>query len=346
MKHWKLPLAAALAVMGLQACDINVREAPRTTVNAPQSSLPDDAVLRPGAESQAQAPAQAPATDPSTTAALPPGTQPQGPVDATPGAAPTPPDAATQSAQLPPGSDPQTAAMGAPPAAGGMGMPMAGVQDGVAAPTELQRFFEESAASANGQGKSSENKASSENDKSKAAGKDAKVSLNLPAVRNPGDPDGARLLAQRRLEVPVAGIEPASLNDQYELSRGSRMHEAIDIVAPAGTPVVAVDDGHIAKLFTSKAGGLTVYQFSPDQRLAYYYAHLQGYAKQVREGAPVRRGDLIGYVGTTGNADPRTPHLHFAVFKLGNPPRWWQGDAVNPYPALSRAEPADQVAMR
>lgn len=169
---------------------------------------------------------------------------------------------------------------------------------------------------------------------------------DLPAVRSPGDPAGAALLAQRSLEVPVVGIAPARLSDNYEQSRGKRTHEAIDILAPAGTPVVAVDDGRIVKLFTSKPGGLTIYQYDRDGRLAYYYAHLQRYAEGVREGMEVRRGTLIGYVGTTGNADPGTPHLHFAVFRLGTPPRWWQGDPVNPYPALSRAAPAEEVATR
>ncbi|MBL0393686.1 M23 family metallopeptidase [Ramlibacter monticola] len=168
---------------------------------------------------------------------------------------------------------------------------------------------------------------------------------DLPAVRDPGDAQGAQLLAQRPLEVPVAGILPATLRDNYEQSRGSRRHEAIDILAPTGTPVVAVDDGRVAKLFTSKPGGLTVYQFDPQGRLCYYYAHLARYAPGVREGMDVKRGDLIGYVGSTGNADPGTPHLHFAVFRLGSPPKWWQGEAINPYPALSRAAPT-QVAAR
>jgi murein DD-endopeptidase MepM/ murein hydrolase activator NlpD len=144
----------------------------------------------------------------------------------------------------------------------------------------------------------------------------------------------------------VVGIAPGALADNYEQSRGSRQHEAIDILAPTGTPVVAVDDGRIAKLFTSKPGGLTLYQFDPAGRLAYYYAHLQRYANGVREGMDVKRGDLIGYVGATGNADARAPHLHFAVFRLGSPPRWWEGEAVNPYPALRRAAPSAQVASR
>jgi peptidoglycan LD-endopeptidase LytH len=168
----------------------------------------------------------------------------------------------------------------------------------------------------------------------------------LPAVRDPGDAAGAQLLAQRPLLVPVAGIAPTRLADNFEQSRGQRKHEAIDILAPAGTPVVAVDDGRITKLFTSKPGGLTIYQYDPAGQLAYYYAHLQRYADGVREGQEVHRGDVIGYVGTTGNADPGTPHLHFAVFRLGTPPKWWQGEAVNPYPALSRAQPSQSVASR
>jgi murein DD-endopeptidase MepM/ murein hydrolase activator NlpD len=169
----------------------------------------------------------------------------------------------------------------------------------------------------------------------------------LPQVRNIGDAEGARLLAQRPLLVPVAGIPPNTLSDHYELARGGRVHEAIDIMAPEGTPVVAVDDGRIAKLFTSKGGGgLTVYHYDPSSQLAYYYAHLQRYAEGLREGMEVKRGDLIGYVGSTGNANAQAPHLHFAVFRLGTPPNWWQGEAVNPYPALSRAMPAPQVASR
>lgn len=165
----------------------------------------------------------------------------------------------------------------------------------------------------------------------------------LPSVRNIGDPEGAQLLAQRSLQVPVAGIAPSSLMDMYEQDRGSRKHEAIDILAPTGTPVVAVDDGKIVKLFNSKPGGLTVYHYDAEGKLAYYYAHLARYADGLREGMTVKRGEVIGYVGSTGNADPKTPHLHFAVFKLGKDPKWWQGDPVNPYPAFSRAAPAAVV---
>jgi murein DD-endopeptidase MepM/ murein hydrolase activator NlpD len=152
--------------------------------------------------------------------------------------------------------------------------------------------------------------------------------------------DGAALLAARPLIVPVAGIAPEALVDNYSQSRGSGKHEAIDILAPRGTPVYAVDDGKLVKLFRSVPGGLTIYHFDPSGNLAYYYAHLDSYAAGLKEGMQLRRGDLLGYVGTTGNSDPATPHLHFAVFRLGPEQQWWKGDPINPYPALRRAAPA------
>lgn len=137
------------------------------------------------------------------------------------------------------------------------------------------------------------------------------------------------------LVVPVAGVQPAQLVDTYTQARsGGRSHDAIDILAPRGTPVYAVEDGRIAKLFLSRPGGITLYQFDPSERLAYYYAHLDGYADGIVEGKQVKRGELIGYVGSTGNADPSAPHLHFAVFALGPEKKWWQGTAINPYPLL------------
>ncbi len=139
-------------------------------------------------------------------------------------------------------------------------------------------------------------------------------------------------LAARKLLLPVDGIRPSQLTDTYTQSRGSgRLHEAIDIMAPAGTPVRAVEDGRIVKLFTSEAGGLTLYQFDPSGRFGYYYAHLQGYAEGLQEGQQVRRGDVIGYVGSSGNANPAAPHLHFAAFKLGPERNWWRGAYLNPY---------------
>ena len=134
------------------------------------------------------------------------------------------------------------------------------------------------------------------------------------------------------LLIPVAGVEAKHLFDTFSQTRGSRPHEALDIPAPRGTPVFAVDDGKIVKLFNSRPGGLTVYQFDPAQDRAYYYAHLDRYAPGLAEKQEVKRGDLLGYVGSTGNASPAAPHLHFAIFALGPEKRWWQGTAINPYP--------------
>jgi peptidoglycan LD-endopeptidase LytH len=143
------------------------------------------------------------------------------------------------------------------------------------------------------------------------------------------------LLKRRSLEIPVEGIKPSQLRDTFADSRAlGRPHEAIDIMAPKGTPVHAVEDGTIAKLFTSAAGGLTIYQFDPSGTFSYYYAHLDSYAAGLREGQQVRRDQVIGYVGSTGNASASAPHLHFAIYRLDADRRWWKGEAINPYPVL------------
>ncbi|UGQ48041.1 M23 family metallopeptidase [Massilia endophytica] len=143
-------------------------------------------------------------------------------------------------------------------------------------------------------------------------------------------------VATQPLLMPVAGVSAKELTDTYNQSRGTeRKHEALDILAPKGTPVFAVADGKIVKLFNSKPGGLTVYQFDVAEKYSYYYAHLDRYAPNLKEGQPIRRGEMIGYVGTTGNADPATPHLHFAVFELDAKKNWWEGAPVNPYPLLT-----------
>lgn len=143
------------------------------------------------------------------------------------------------------------------------------------------------------------------------------------------------MLRARSLLIPVLGTPSTSLVPTFEQTRGgTRRHEALDILAPTGTPVVAVEDGTIAKLFTSDAGGLTIYQFDPTRVVAYYYAHLDRYAEGLAEGDRVRGGQVIGYVGATGNADKNAPHLHFAIFKLGPEGRWWEGEPVDPYPVL------------
>lgn len=156
----------------------------------------------------------------------------------------------------------------------------------------------------------------------------------------PITPSTSPLSAANQLLIPVQGIVAAQLSDTFTDSRGAgRVHDAIDIMAPTGTPVLAVADGHVEKLFDSKLGGLTLYQFNRDGTLAYYYAHLQRYADGVVEGQALRRGQLIGYVGATGNANPDAPHLHFAIFVLSPEKQWWKGEAVNPYPRLTASSP-------
>jgi murein DD-endopeptidase MepM/ murein hydrolase activator NlpD len=133
---------------------------------------------------------------------------------------------------------------------------------------------------------------------------------------------------------PISGLSLADLRDTFEEVHNGHRHEAIDILEPRGTPVHAVVSGTIRKLFLSKPGGNTIYQFDDMGVYCYYYAHLDGYAKGLREGMRIERGDIIGFVGSTGNADARTPHLHFAIFELGSERLWWKGKAVNPYPVL------------
>lgn len=139
------------------------------------------------------------------------------------------------------------------------------------------------------------------------------------------------------IDAPLQGLRPADLRDTFAEIHNGHAHEAIDISAPTGTPVHAVVSGTIRKLFLSKPGGNTIYEFDEAGRYCYYYAHLDHYAAGLREGMPVNRGDLIGFVGFTGNADQHAPHLHFAIFELGPEKQWWKGKAIDPYPALLAA---------
>lgn len=139
------------------------------------------------------------------------------------------------------------------------------------------------------------------------------------------------------LAVPVAGIRPERLSDTFSAARsGGRAHNAIDIMAPRGTPVVAAADGTVERLhFSQGGGGITVYVRSPDRAWTYYYAHLDAYAPGLAEGQQVRRGQAIGLVGSTGNASAAGPHLHFAINRMAPSDRWWQGTPINPYPLLA-----------
>jgi peptidoglycan LD-endopeptidase LytH len=141
-------------------------------------------------------------------------------------------------------------------------------------------------------------------------------------------------LRRRELLLPVEGIGRSALIDTYSALRAGGAHEAIDIMAPRGTPVRSVEDGTVARLFTSKAGGLTIYTFDPSEMYSYYYAHLDRYAAGLREGQAVSRGQVLGYVGSTGNASENAPHLHFAIFRLTAERQWWKGEPINPYRVL------------
>jgi murein DD-endopeptidase MepM/ murein hydrolase activator NlpD len=158
----------------------------------------------------------------------------------------------------------------------------------------------------------------------------------LAATIGPWDAD-YRILSTHHLTMPVKGANPAEIQDSFRDARsGGRSHEATDILAPRNTPVVAMDDGVIRKLFTSVRGGLTIYQFDPSEAYCYYYAHLDRYAAGIKENLPVHRGDVIGYVGTTGDAPPDTPHLHLEIMRLGPEKKWWQATDINPYPLLKQ----------
>lgn len=144
-------------------------------------------------------------------------------------------------------------------------------------------------------------------------------------------------IAARNLLIPVANVTASQLHDTFNQARSEgRQHDAIDIMAPQGTPVLATNDGVVIKLFQSDRGGVTLYELDPSERYVYYYAHLLRYAEGVAEGKQLRRGDVIAYVGDTGNAGAGKFHLHFAILKLTSPHQWSGGDPINPYPLLVR----------
>jgi peptidoglycan LD-endopeptidase LytH len=167
--------------------------------------------------------------------------------------------------------------------------------------------------------------------------------LDQPLLRSPLQ-SSLQPLVQRNLIIPVQGVHAEDLRDDFDEMRGGRRHEAIDIMAPRGTPVLAADDGKVAKLFLSKPGGLTVYEFDGSQTYCYYYAHLDRYAPGLKEGELLRRGEVLGYVGSTGNASPDAPHLHFAIFALGLDRRWWEGSPIDPYGFLGGSSGRQQGA--
>ena len=148
-----------------------------------------------------------------------------------------------------------------------------------------------------------------------------------PQVENAAtDPD--------RPIVPIDGLRARDLHDTFHDARNGHEHEALDIPSPLGTPVHAAVEGNVVKLFLSKQGGITVYQFDDSRTYCYYYAHLDHYADGLKEGMLLRQGQVLGYVGATGDAQPNAPHLHFAIFRLGPEKNWWKGEAIDPLPLL------------
>lgn len=179
-----------------------------------------------------------------------------------------------------------------------------------------------------------------------ASGGEAPSAGVAPGERPPAEdpspaapPDAAEPAADAgsgaKLLIPVQGVKAESLVDTYEQARGQgRRHDAIDIAAPRGTPVLAAAEGVVLKLFRSERGGITLYQLAPDRRTVYYYAHLDRYAPGMAEGRALRRGEVLGYVGDTGDAEPGNYHLHFEVNTTSDPKRYWGGVPRNPYPLL------------
>jgi murein DD-endopeptidase MepM/ murein hydrolase activator NlpD len=164
--------------------------------------------------------------------------------------------------------------------------------------------------------------------------------LNLPAAQAEAHsrnqlPSDSPSSFPRGLLIPVSGVSSSSLVDNFNEIHNGHRHEALDIMAARGTPVVAVDEGNVVKLFNSTPGGLTVYQFDDAQIWCFYYAHLDRYAQGLKEGTLLRKGDILGSVGSSGNASANAPHLHFTIFRLGPGKRWWQGTAIDAYPLLT-----------
>jgi peptidoglycan LD-endopeptidase LytH len=162
------------------------------------------------------------------------------------------------------------------------------------------------------------------------------VAIGTPLPPEPiPTPEPANFVGQINLIIPVAGVRPDQLIDTFDDARSEgRVHDAIDIMAPAETPVLAATDGKILKLFNSERGGTTIYQLSANQELIFYYAHLSRYADSLAEGNTVRQGEVIAYVGDTGNAGTGNYHLHFSIAAVSDPKRYWEGTNINPYPLL------------
>ena len=155
--------------------------------------------------------------------------------------------------------------------------------------------------------------------------------------------DVVNYIVTRGLGVPVRGVTTAQLHDTFDEGRdGGRVHRALDILAPRGTPVLSADSGRILRISTNTLGGNIIYAQDPLGKIVYYYAHLDAYFPGLTQGANVARGDTLGFVGTTGNAPKDTPHLHFQIMRMPTDGKYWDGDAINPYPLYLLMRPASQ----
>jgi murein DD-endopeptidase MepM/ murein hydrolase activator NlpD len=148
-------------------------------------------------------------------------------------------------------------------------------------------------------------------------------------------------LAAKSLIIPVEGVDASRVRDSYTAARGGRTHDAVDIMAPRGTAVIAADAGTILRLRNNEAGGITIYQLDPEERFVYYYAHLDRYQDGLAEGMTIRQGDVLGFVGTTGNAPKNLPHLHFQVMLYRGRGQYWGGEPINPHPFFTRSNRKD-----
>lgn len=171
----------------------------------------------------------------------------------------------------------------------------------------------------------------------------APISTEPPPAAGAPEPVTASLrpeaaLAAKGLIIPVKGVDASRVRDSYSAARGGRTHDAVDIMAPRGTPVIAADSGTIFRLRQNAAGGITIYQLDPEERFVYYYAHLDRYEDGLAEGMKVRQGDVLGFIGTTGNAPKDLPHLHFQVMLYRGRGQYWGGEPINPHPFLTRSE--------
>jgi murein DD-endopeptidase MepM/ murein hydrolase activator NlpD len=156
-------------------------------------------------------------------------------------------------------------------------------------------------------------------------------------------PADATAVTPATLSFPVPSVATERLDDSFDAPRGrGRKHNAIDILAPKGTPVVSVEDGRVLRLTRNASGGISLYATNLDEQFVYYYAHLDGYHSSIYTGRPLMRGDTIGYVGTTGNAPKDTPHLHFQMMRMPANRRFWDGDPINPYPLLRPSSTAER----